>query len=150
MLVVSCGWWHTAAIVREGEAPATRLARLQSGGTLYLWGCGETGQLGNGNEQNMSLPRPPKSLLFKACHSVSCGKLHTLAIVEHDRYKKAPDPKEVELRWKQEEQTREEWLERVDEEQMRRRINQVRLSRVQGCLCVHMYIYILHDVCVTS
>eukprot|EP00658_Telonema_sp_P-2_P038668 TRINITY_DN27699_c0_g1_i3.p1 TRINITY_DN27699_c0_g1~~TRINITY_DN27699_c0_g1_i3.p1 ORF type:complete len:164 (-),score=11.87 TRINITY_DN27699_c0_g1_i3:312-803(-) len=77
--LVACGWWHSGAIVREACSAASR--RVDKGGTLYLWGCGETGQLGNGSEDNISLPRPPKALLSKLCQAVACGKLHTLAVM---------------------------------------------------------------------
>ena len=81
---------------------------------------------------------------------VACGKQHTLAVLEADRYKKPPDPIEVhtvpyatpmadyctnvtqtELRWEAEEAARKEWFQRMAANQKQRRMARATISLTQ-------------------
>ena len=71
--MIVCGYGHSASITADGK--------------LFIWGFGEEGQLGKGNELNFSLPQalmtksngnhldPPNVL------HISLGKAHSMAVV---------------------------------------------------------------------
>ena len=81
---------------------------------------------------------------------VACGKQHTLAVLEADRYKKPPDPIEVhtalyaapvadyctdvtqtEMRWEAEEAARKDWFQRMAANQKQRRMARATISLTQ-------------------
>ena len=62
---ISCGTRHSAAVTEDGQ--------------LYMWGCNEYGQLGNGQTEGISaLPSPVK--LLSRVLSVHCGYWNTLTL----------------------------------------------------------------------
>ena len=58
---VTCGDNFCLALTNEGE--------------VYSWGCGSSGQLGQGNTMDLSQPKPVP-VNFKA-KSISCGEAHS-------------------------------------------------------------------------
>jgi len=88
VLRVSCGVWHTAAIV---AAPTNNVARVtaendefdEMDGELFTWGDGETGQLGIRDVNHASVPTRTSNQLGEPGSEVSvisCGQHHTLAL----------------------------------------------------------------------
>ncbi|PRP75408.1 putative E3 ubiquitin-protein ligase HERC6 [Planoprotostelium fungivorum] len=63
---VSCGWYHSLAILRDGQ--------------IKSWGNNCKGQLGTGNRFNFSEPQPLSLLSRKDIVDLSCGALHSVAI----------------------------------------------------------------------
>jgi alpha-tubulin suppressor-like RCC1 family protein len=63
---ITCGGWHTAAITTEGD--------------MYVWGRGEHGRLGLGDERGASKLLPTLLELpdGERVKQVSCGGSHTL------------------------------------------------------------------------
>lgn len=58
------GYYHTAALAADGS--------------VYTWGWGEHGQLGNGDFKDVMVPTKLESL--KEVRKVACGGFHTLAV----------------------------------------------------------------------
>ena len=63
---VSCGADHSAAVSEGGE--------------ILTWGSGSYGNLGHGDNTDVSSPKLVEALLGKQCISVACGSKHTLAL----------------------------------------------------------------------
>ena len=82
---VSCGVWHTAAVVlaprsvreRGSESDAQLPSALQSQGWLYTWGDGAYGKLGHGNDVTYLQPERVKSLILFSIKHVATGCHHT-------------------------------------------------------------------------
>ena len=55
-------------------------AGVTSTGSLYMWGWGERGQLGQGDNSNMFTPSPVKELKDHVISDVACGDGHTVAL----------------------------------------------------------------------
>lgn len=70
---ISCGWGHTAVITDEGS--------------VFSWGVGEFGALGNGCSENSW--SPTKAVLPRTMRGldISCGSRHTGLIAEENRNK---------------------------------------------------------------
>ena len=64
-VAIAAGWFHTCAILSDG--------------TLWCWGFGESGQLGNGMSQGSSVPVQVVGLSAKVV-AVAAGFAHTCAI----------------------------------------------------------------------
>lgn len=88
VLRVSCGVWHTAAIVAASTNAVTRVTAEDDefdefDGELFTWGDGETGQLGLRDVKHVSVPTRTLNQLgepgSEVC-SISCGQHHTLAL----------------------------------------------------------------------
>uniref|UniRef100_A0A7S0E4A4 RCC1-like domain-containing protein n=1 Tax=Hanusia phi TaxID=3032 RepID=A0A7S0E4A4_9CRYP len=65
---VAAGDYHAAAVTADGK--------------LYTWGYGRSGQLGNGNTVDVSLPVLVRELQNLRVQSVACGCDHTVAVLE--------------------------------------------------------------------
>lgn len=116
---ISCGSWHSAAITTKAE--------------LYCWGCGEAGQLGNGDddtsdESNQCLPRLVRALLGKECQFVACGTQHTMAIIKNTRYKKPVDQAVLDTYFRADEDRREVALKKCAKLHVERRRKQASLD----------------------
>ncbi|XP_032222416.2 ultraviolet-B receptor UVR8 isoform X3 [Nematostella vectensis] len=71
---VACGRFHSAALAEHGS--------------LWLWGCNESGQLGNGNYTSTSLPsllEAGNDLRHDAVMEVACGDQHSAFITKKGR-----------------------------------------------------------------
>ena len=73
--MVRCGFGHSAALTANDE--------------LYLWGFGEEGQLGLGNETTTGRPTRIEALDGLYLHSLSLGHVHSLTIVGKERQSKS-------------------------------------------------------------
>jgi len=65
---IAAGDYHAAAVTSDGK--------------LYTWGYGRSGQLGNGNTVDVSLPVLVRELQNLRVQSVACGCDHTVAVLE--------------------------------------------------------------------
>eukprot|EP01083_Nonionella_stella_P208552 756761_1 len=65
---IACGFKHNVAVTRTGLA--------------YTWGCGEHGQLGLGDQQDVLKPTPIDSLQTETISSVGCGAIFTGMITD--------------------------------------------------------------------
>ncbi|GAV61757.1 RCC1 domain-containing protein/FYVE domain-containing protein/BRX domain-containing protein/BRX_N domain-containing protein [Cephalotus follicularis] len=74
---VSCGPWHTAAIV---EIVADRYKFNAIGGKLFTWGDGDNGRLGHGDGETKLLPTCVAQLVDYDFVQVSCGRMLTVAL----------------------------------------------------------------------
>ena len=63
---VACGPDHSAAVSEAGE--------------VLTWGAGSYGNLGHGDNTDVSTPKLVEALLGKQCISAACGAKHTLAL----------------------------------------------------------------------
>jgi len=63
---IACGMWHTVAVA--------------SGGEIWAWGDGASGQLGTNKEVEELVPRRIESLKHVTIIAVSAGKAHTAAL----------------------------------------------------------------------
>ncbi|XP_020599320.1 uncharacterized protein LOC110038758 [Phalaenopsis equestris] len=72
-IAVSCGVWHTAAVV---EVIVTQSS--ESSGKLFTWGDGDKYCLGNGDKEPCLKPTCVPSLIDYNFHKVACG--HSLTI----------------------------------------------------------------------
>ena len=91
VLRVSCGVWHTAAIVAASGSSVVRVPVPTNeesefdpvDGELFTWGDGETGQLGIRDSTEAPVPTKTSNQLgepgSEVC-SVSCGQHHTVAL----------------------------------------------------------------------
>lgn len=71
---VSCGFWHTAAVVDSACSDTS------SQGMLYTWGNGDNGQLGHGNKASKLTPCCINSLGNTSFCRVACGHSLTVAL----------------------------------------------------------------------
>lgn len=74
---VSCGPWHTAAIV---EIMTDRNKLNANGGKLFTWGDGDKGKLGHGDGQRKLLPTCVMQLVDFDFVQVSCGRMLTAVL----------------------------------------------------------------------
>jgi X-linked retinitis pigmentosa GTPase regulator len=65
-VAVNCGWGHTAAVLENGS--------------VFTWGVGEFGALGNGSTESQWSPVKVKLPRGTQAHQVSCGSRHTAFI----------------------------------------------------------------------
>jgi len=92
VLRVSCGVWHTAAVVAPRGREPSRVAAASSDidgnldvldGEVFTWGDGESGQLGVRGAETASTPTLASGQIgqpgSEVCH-VSCGQHHTVAL----------------------------------------------------------------------
>ena len=92
VLRVSCGVWHTAAVVAPRGREPSRVAVASSDidgdldvldGEVFTWGDGESGQLGVRGAETASTPTLASGQIgqpgSEVCH-VSCGQHHTVAL----------------------------------------------------------------------
>ncbi|RWW58600.1 hypothetical protein BHE74_00034514 [Ensete ventricosum] len=63
---IACGVRHAALVTRQGE--------------VFTWGDESGGQLGHGNDKDVSRPRLVESLVLWNMDYVACGEYHTCAI----------------------------------------------------------------------
>lgn len=75
---VSCGFWHTAAVV--DVMPDSSCSDTSSEGRLYTWGNGDDGQLGHGDKASKFTPRCISSLHNTSFSKVACGHSLTVAL----------------------------------------------------------------------
>ncbi|MCM8806244.1 MAG: FG-GAP-like repeat-containing protein [Candidatus Omnitrophica bacterium] len=75
----------TANFIPDPFAPSTHIAGglahtvfLQNEGTVWTWGLNSSGQLGNGNNENSSVPVP--YAVLESVKAVSAGMYHTAAL----------------------------------------------------------------------
>ncbi|KAK3011777.1 hypothetical protein RJ639_012560, partial [Escallonia herrerae] len=76
-LRVSCGVWHTAAVVEVTSEPSS--SDSCSSVKLFTWGDGEKGQLGHGDKDPRLFPSSVAVLNDTNCCQVVCG--HSITIV---------------------------------------------------------------------
>eukprot|EP00033_Pygsuia_biforma_P002197 GCRY01002435.1.p1 GENE.GCRY01002435.1~~GCRY01002435.1.p1 ORF type:complete len:616 (+),score=164.16 GCRY01002435.1:108-1955(+) len=68
------------------QAPtASPVDQKESGGDLYIWGNGDKGMLGHGDESGCRLPKVVEALLGHDVVRVSCGGSHTAALTQSGR-----------------------------------------------------------------
>ena len=72
---ISCGIWHTAAVVKKDTAGAE-----DDLGEVYTWGDNSVGQLGYKDPKLISWPLYVENLKGVDIASVACGRHHTLAL----------------------------------------------------------------------
>ncbi|CAL9124126.1 unnamed protein product [Musa textilis] len=63
---IACGIRHAALVTRQGE--------------VFTWGDESGGQLGHGNDKDVSRPRLVESLVLWNMDYVACGEYHTCAV----------------------------------------------------------------------
>jgi alpha-tubulin suppressor-like RCC1 family protein len=63
---IACGWDHCLA--------------LDDQGVVRVWGSGQNGKLGRGNEENVSVPTVVTALLGTKIVSISAGCEHSVAV----------------------------------------------------------------------
>lgn len=66
MAQVAAGRYHSLAVTSHG--------------VMYSWGCGESGQLGQGSDENLALPRVIESAIGTVVGQVACGEHHAAAL----------------------------------------------------------------------
>lgn len=78
VLHVSCGPWHSVAVVVRPP--------LLSSGVVYTWGCGTLGQLGLDGVMSTSRPKPVTALCDRgvSIKQVACGTSHCAAISDEN------------------------------------------------------------------
>ncbi|KAI3733100.1 hypothetical protein L1987_64318 [Smallanthus sonchifolius] len=74
-VAVSCGVWHTAAVV---DAIVTQSGSSVSSGKLFTWGDGDKNRLGHGDKEPRLKPTCVPALIDYNFHKVSCG--HSLTV----------------------------------------------------------------------
>ncbi|KAL2230088.1 uncharacterized protein LOC105171777 [Sesamum indicum] len=75
-IVVSCGIWHTAAIL--GVTNQTNANILSK--KLFTWGDGDKNRLGHGNKETYLLPTCVSALIDYNIHQLACGNNMTVAL----------------------------------------------------------------------
>ncbi|XP_073027881.1 PH, RCC1 and FYVE domains-containing protein 1-like [Primulina eburnea] len=76
-LAVSCGVWHTAAIV---EVTNQSGASVVSSRKLFTWGDGDKNRLGHGNKETYLVPTCVSALIDYNIHQLACGHNTTVAL----------------------------------------------------------------------
>lgn len=79
VLSVSCGPWHTAAIV-ETTSTDRRYHNAKSCGKLFTWGDGDKGRLGHVDSKAKLVPTCVSELIDQDFVKVSCGWTLTVAL----------------------------------------------------------------------
>ncbi|KAJ0246339.1 Brevis radix (BRX) domain-containing protein [Hirschfeldia incana] len=79
VLSVSCGPWHTAAVV-ETSSTDRRYHNGKSCGKLFTWGDGDKGRLGHVDSKKMLVPTCVSELIDQDFVKVSCGWTLTVAL----------------------------------------------------------------------
>lgn len=75
---VSCGVWHTAAIVDSTPEPSS--LGNSSTGKLFTWGDGDKGQLGHGDKEPRLIPTCVAALDEQRFCQVACGHSMTVSL----------------------------------------------------------------------
>jgi len=65
---VSCGYFHSAALLLNGD--------------LQCWGSSEFGQTGHGTKEDIRTPRIVEGLVGKRLKGIACGSFHTVAVTD--------------------------------------------------------------------
>ncbi|XP_028762115.1 PH, RCC1 and FYVE domains-containing protein 1 isoform X2 [Neltuma alba] len=76
---VSCGVWHTAAVV-EVATESMESSRNLPMGKLFTWGDGDKGQLGHGDSEPRLIPQRVIALDNQNICQVACGHSLTVAL----------------------------------------------------------------------
>ncbi|XP_052175868.1 PH, RCC1 and FYVE domains-containing protein 1-like isoform X2 [Diospyros lotus] len=76
-LKVSCGFWHTAAVVEAIVEPESSGSSTKK---LFTWGSGDKGQLGHGDTEPRIIPSCVVSLCDTNFCQVACGHSITIAL----------------------------------------------------------------------
>lgn len=79
---VSCGVWHTAAIV---EVIVAQSSSTISSGKLFTWGDGDKNRLGHGDKEPRLKPTCVASLIDYNFHKISCGHSLTVGLTTSGR-----------------------------------------------------------------
>nr|GMC63389.1 PH, RCC1 and FYVE domains-containing protein 1-like isoform X1 [Ipomoea batatas]GME19403.1 PH, RCC1 and FYVE domains-containing protein 1-like isoform X1 [Ipomoea batatas] len=80
-LRVSCGIWHTAAVVKIMSTPTdSGPSDCSESGKLFTWGDGEKGRLGHGDKEARLVPESIAALADKTFTQVGCGHSTTTAL----------------------------------------------------------------------
>ncbi|KAK1264352.1 Ultraviolet-B receptor UVR8 [Acorus gramineus] len=74
-IAVSCGVWHTAAVV---EVIVAQSSVSISSGKLFTWGDGDKNRLGHGDKESRLKPTCVPSLIDYNFHKIACG--HSLTV----------------------------------------------------------------------
>ncbi|KAL7208573.1 hypothetical protein ACSBR1_030334 [Camellia fascicularis] len=74
-IAVSCGVWHTAAVV---EVIVTQSSASASSGKLFTWGDGDKNRLGHGDKEPRLKPTCVPALIDYDFHKIACG--HSLTV----------------------------------------------------------------------
>ncbi|KAL3513206.1 hypothetical protein ACH5RR_025923 [Cinchona calisaya] len=77
-LRVSCGFWHTAAVVDVSPEPTS--LDSSPNGKLFTWGNGDEGQLGHGDKAPRLVPSCITALEETSFRKVVCGQSITVAL----------------------------------------------------------------------
>ncbi|KAG9154734.1 hypothetical protein Leryth_014229 [Lithospermum erythrorhizon] len=75
---VSCGFWHSAAIVED--SPMLESSGGSLGRKLFTWGSGDEGQLGHGDNESRLVPYRVARLNESSLLQVACGHNLTVAL----------------------------------------------------------------------
>ncbi|XP_073118744.1 PH, RCC1 and FYVE domains-containing protein 1-like [Henckelia pumila] len=76
-IALSCGVWHTAAIV---EVTNQSGASVVSSRKLFTWGDGDKNRLGHGNKDTYLVPTCVSALIDYNIHQLACGHNITVAL----------------------------------------------------------------------
>ncbi|CAA7396864.1 unnamed protein product [Spirodela intermedia] len=76
-IAVSCGVWHTAAVV---EVIVTQSSASLSSGKLFTWGDGDKYRLGHGDKEPRLKPTCVPSLIDYNFHKIACGHCVTIGL----------------------------------------------------------------------
>ncbi|CAI9112202.1 OLC1v1012617C1 [Oldenlandia corymbosa var. corymbosa] len=77
-VMVSCGFWHTAAVV--DVSARTENSSASTDGKLFTWGNGDNGQLGHGDKKSRLVPCCITTLGKESFRKVACGHSITVAL----------------------------------------------------------------------
>lgn len=75
---VSCGVWHTAAVVVATDSSSSSPSGSTSCGKLFTWGDGDKGRLGHGDKEPRLFPECVAPLIDENICQVACG--HDLSV----------------------------------------------------------------------
>lgn len=80
-LRVSCGIWHTAAVVKiMSTSVDSGPSDCSESGKLFTWGDGDKGRLGHGDKEARLIPERIAALAEKTFTQVACGHSTTTAL----------------------------------------------------------------------
>jgi alpha-tubulin suppressor-like RCC1 family protein len=77
VISVTCGSWHTAAIIK---IMADRPRFNAVGGNLYTWGDGANGMLGHADHERKLVPRCVAHLVDNSFVQLCCRRMMTVAL----------------------------------------------------------------------